>query len=118
MALDPSDAAQREGPARGGGYVTLSTVHSAKGLEWDALFVIWMTDGWFPSSRSYDEFEDLEEERRLLYVAATRARRHLYFVSPLGVYRGGEGDPFPAVSRFLDAIPDRVLPRASLSGGG
>ncbi|HEV3468729.1 MAG TPA: UvrD-helicase domain-containing protein, partial [Pyrinomonadaceae bacterium] len=115
VALDPSDAAQRD--ARGGGYVTLSTVHSAKGLEWDALFVIWMTDGWFPSSRSHDEFEDLEEERRLLYVAATRAKRHLYFVSPLGAYRGPDGDSLPAVSRFLESIPDTVLPRASLSGG-
>jgi DNA helicase-2/ATP-dependent DNA helicase PcrA len=115
VALDPSDAAQREG--RGGGYVTLSTVHSAKGLEWDALFVIWMTDGWFPSSRSNDELEDLEEERRLLYVAATRARRHLYFVSPLNAYRGSDGDAFPSVSRFLDSVPDTILPRASLSGG-
>jgi DNA helicase-2/ATP-dependent DNA helicase PcrA len=115
VALDPSDATQNEARERGGGYVTLSTVHSAKGLEWDALFVIWMTDGWFPSSRSYDEFEDLEEERRLLYVATTRARRHLYFVSPQAAPRGAEGDTAPAVSRFLEPIPDAVLPRASLS---
>ncbi|HEX8068372.1 MAG TPA: UvrD-helicase domain-containing protein [Pyrinomonadaceae bacterium] len=115
VALDPSDAARSDERARGSGYVTLSTVHSAKGLEWDALFVIWMTEGWFPSSRSYDEFEDLEEERRLLYVAATRARRHLYFVCPLNPYRGADGDAFPAVSRFLDAVPDTLLPRASLS---
>jgi DNA helicase-2/ATP-dependent DNA helicase PcrA len=115
VALDPIDTAAAEA-AKGGGYVTLSTVHSAKGLEWDALFVIWMTDGWFPSSRSYDEFEDLEEERRLLYVAATRARRHLYFVSPLSAQRGAEGDFPPAVSRFLEPIPDAILPRASLSG--
>jgi len=116
VALDPSDAAQRDGPARCAGSVTLSTVHSAKGLEWDALFVIWMTDGWFPSSRSYDEFEDLEEERRLLYVAATRAKRHLYFVYPLSAFRAAEGDFLPAVSRFLEPIPDTTLPRASLSG--
>jgi DNA helicase-2/ATP-dependent DNA helicase PcrA len=115
VALDPSDAAQVEKTARGGGYVTLSTVHSAKGLEWDTLFVIWMTDGWFPSSRSSDEFEDLEEERRLLYVATTRAKRHLYFTYPLGTYRGGS-DSLPVVSRFLDPIPADVLARASLSG--
>jgi DNA helicase-2/ATP-dependent DNA helicase PcrA len=114
VALDPSDAAQSTARARGGGYVTLSTVHSAKGLEWDTVFVIWMTDGWFPSSRSYDEFEDLEEERRLLYVAATRAKRHLYFIYPLNPYRGTEGDAFPAVSRFLESIPDTILPHASL----
>ncbi|HEX8150736.1 MAG TPA: UvrD-helicase domain-containing protein [Pyrinomonadaceae bacterium] len=115
VALDPSDATQNGARERGGGYVTLSTVHSAKGLEWDALFVIWMTDGWFPSSRSYDEFEDLEEERRLLYVATTRARRYLYFVYPQAAPRGAEGDALPAVSRFLEPIPDAVLPRASLS---
>jgi DNA helicase-2/ATP-dependent DNA helicase PcrA len=116
VALDPSDAAQRDGRARGSGYVTLSTVHSAKGLEWDALFIIWMTDGWFPSARSYDEFEDLEEERRLLYVAATRAKRHLYLVYPLNAYRASDGDTAPAVSRFLEPIADEILPRACLSG--
>ena len=114
VALDPSGAAHTE--ARGGGYVTLSTVHSAKGLEWDALFVIWMTDGWFPSARSYDEFEDVEEERRLLYVAATRARRHLYFTHPLNPYRGGGEDSYPTVSRFLEPVAHAVLPRATLHG--
>ncbi|MDQ3254722.1 MAG: UvrD-helicase domain-containing protein [Acidobacteriota bacterium] len=115
VALDPSDAAHSNKDRRGsGGGVTLSTVHSAKGLEWDALFVIWMTDGWFPSSRSSDELDDLEEERRLLYVAATRAKRHLYFVYPLNVYRGAEVDSFPVVSRFLEPIPTTILPHASL----
>ncbi|HJU53759.1 MAG TPA: UvrD-helicase domain-containing protein, partial [Pyrinomonadaceae bacterium] len=117
VAMDPSDAAQSNNRARAGsGEVTLSTVHSAKGLEWDTLFVIWMTDGWFPSSRSSDEFEDLEEERRLLYVAATRAKRQLYFVYPLNAYRGADGDSFPVVSRFLEQIPLPILPHASLSG--
>jgi DNA helicase II / ATP-dependent DNA helicase PcrA len=116
VALDPSDAAQAETAARGGGFVTLSTVHSAKGLEWDALFLIWATDGWFPSSRSGEEFEDLEEERRLLYVAATRAKRRLYFVYPPGVYRGAATDALPAVCRFLEPVPASVLARATLSG--
>jgi DNA helicase II / ATP-dependent DNA helicase PcrA len=115
VALDPSDASRAEGRARGVGHVTLSTVHSAKGLEWEAVFLIWVADGWFPSSRSYDEFEDLEEERRLLYVAATRAKRHLYFVHPLNAYRNSDGDSSPAVSRFLEPVADAVLPRASLS---
>src|SRR5882762_3449850 len=86
VALDPSEATQGNRATRGG-FVTLSTVHSAKGLEWDTLFVIWMTDGWFPSNRFNDEFDDLEEERRLLYVATTRAKRLLHFVYPLNVYR-------------------------------
>jgi DNA helicase-2/ATP-dependent DNA helicase PcrA len=117
MALDPSDATQRNNPRRGGGFVTLSTVHSAKGLEWDSLFVIWMTDGWFPSNRFRDEFDDLEEERRLLYVATTRAKRQLHFVYPQNVYRGPESDSFPTLSRFLEPIPSTILPHASLSAG-
>lgn len=116
VALDPSEVAQSKRETSGSGYVTLSTVHSAKGLEWEALFIIWMTDGWFPSSRSSDELDDLEEERRLLYVAATRAKRHLYFVYPLNVYRGNDGDSFPVVSRFLEPIPSDILHHASLSG--
>jgi DNA helicase-2/ATP-dependent DNA helicase PcrA len=117
VALDPSDAAQGNTARRSSGFVTLSTVHSAKGLEWDSLFVIWMTDGWFPSNRFNDEFDDLEEERRLLYVATTRAKRDLHFVYPLNVYRGMDGDSFPAVSRFLEPIPATILPHASLLGG-
>ncbi len=114
VALDPSGAT-REDARRGGGFVTLSTVHSAKGLEWDTLFIIWMTDGWFPSSRFKDEFDDLEEERRLLYVATTRAKRQLHFVYPMNVYRGPEADSFPTLSRFLQPIPAAILPQASLS---
>ena len=116
VALDPSGATQGNGVRRSSGFVTLSTVHSAKGLEWDSLFVIWMTDGWFPSNRFQDEFDDLEEERRLLYVATTRAKRQLSFVYPLNVYRGAEGDWFPTVSRFLEPIPPTILPHGSLSG--
>jgi DNA helicase-2/ATP-dependent DNA helicase PcrA len=114
MVLDPSDAANVA--ERGGGYVTLSTVHSAKGLEWNALFVIWMTDGWFPSARSYDEFDDLEEERRLLYVATTRAKQYIYFTYPLNAYRGAGTDSLPTVSRFLEPISNAILHRATLTG--
>jgi DNA helicase-2/ATP-dependent DNA helicase PcrA len=103
---------------RGGGFVTLSTVHSAKGLEWDNVFLIWMTDGWFPANRFQDEFDDFEEERRLLYVATTRAKRDLTFVYPaVNVYAGPETDGTPTLSRFLEPIPPSVLHHASLSGG-
>jgi DNA helicase-2/ATP-dependent DNA helicase PcrA len=84
-------------------------------LEWQTLFVIWLTDGWFPSARASDEFEDLEEERRLLYVAATRAKEHLYFTYPLSVFRGATDGP-PLVSRFLEPVPDTILTRATLLG--
>jgi ATP-dependent DNA helicase UvrD/PcrA len=117
VALDPSEATDENSPRRGSGFVTLSTVHSAKGLEWDNLFVIWMTDGWFPSNRFQDEFDDLDEERRLLYVATTRARQQLHFVYPINAYAGPDRDWIPAISRFLEPIPPTILPHASLHDG-
>ena len=114
VALDPTEATETTSPRRGSGFVTLSTVHSAKGLEWDHLFVIWMSDGWFPSNRFQDEFDDLDEERRLLYVATTRARHQLQFIYPLNVYAGPDRDWVPAISRFLEPIPETILPQGSL----
>lgn len=61
--------------------VTLMTVHSAKGLEYENVFVVGMDDGIFPSSRSFDSQEDMEEERRLAYVAITRAKKRLYLTN-------------------------------------
>ena len=61
--------------------VVLMTVHSAKGLEFENVFIVGLEDGLFPSSRSFDNNEDLEEERRLAYVAITRAKKHLYISS-------------------------------------
>jgi len=117
IALDPTEAVQDNAPRRSQGFVTLSTVHSAKGLEWDNVFLIWMTDGWFPSNRFQDEFDDFDEERRLLYVATTRAKRQLHYVYPaVDVYRGPETDGMPTLSRFLEPIPPSILPRASLLG--
>src|SRR5215212_8262967 len=117
IALDPTEAVQENTPRRSSGFLTLSTVHSAKGLEWDNVFLIWMTDGWFPSNRFQDEFDDFDEERRLLYVATTRAKKELHFVYPaIDVYRGPETDGTPTLSRFLEPIPASVLPHASLLG--
>ncbi len=59
-------------------YLTLSTVHSAKGLEWGKVFIIGLVDGIFPSNRSVDDAADLEEEKRLFYVAVTRAKEELF----------------------------------------
>ena len=114
IALDPTEALDGNAARRKTGFVTLSTVHSAKGLEWDNLFIIWMTDGWFPSNRFQEEFDDLEEERRLLYVAATRAKKELHFVYPANVYRGPDTDGTPALSRFLEPISPEILAHASL----
>ena len=116
VALDPTEVIQGNTTRRGSGFVTLSTVHSAKGLEWENVFLIWMTDGWFPANRFQDEFDDFEEERRLLYVATTRAKRELHFVYPaVNVYAGPETDGVPTLSRFLEPIPPSVLHHAELS---
>src|SRR5438874_1779340 len=89
--------------------VNLSTVHQAKGLEFHTVFVIWLTDGMFPSSRSLDTREALEEERRLFYVAITRARDELYLTYPHMRLSGGYGDVFQRPSRFLHEIPNELV---------
>ena len=63
--------------------VVLSTVHQAKGLEWSAVFVVWLADGRFPAAKAMKDSENLEEERRLLYVATTRAKEELYLCYPI-----------------------------------
>jgi DNA helicase II / ATP-dependent DNA helicase PcrA len=103
LALEESlfaDAAASPDPA--GEYVTLSTVHSAKGKEWEAVFVIGMNDGHFPSKRGDDS--ELPEERRLFYVAVTRARRHLYLTTYWEEYRS-YGAVAQGPSLFLKELP-------------
>ncbi|MGB9474761.1 MAG: UvrD-helicase domain-containing protein [Candidatus Udaeobacter sp.] len=89
--------------------VNLSSVHQAKGLEFHAVFVIWLTDGMFPSNRSLDARDALEEERRLFYVAITRACDELYLTYPQMRLSGGYGDVFQRPSRFLQEIPNDLL---------
>jgi DNA helicase-2/ATP-dependent DNA helicase PcrA len=89
--------------------VNLSTVHQAKGLEFHTVFVIWLTDGMFPSSRSLDTRPALEEERRLFYVAITRAKDELYLTFPHMRLTGGYGDIFQRPSRFLKEIPNQLV---------
>jgi len=89
--------------------VNLSSVHQAKGLEFQTVFVIWLTDGMFPSSRSLDARDALEEERRLFYVAVTRAKDELYLTHPQMRLTGGYGDVFQRPSRFLKEIPNTLV---------
>jgi ATP-dependent DNA helicase UvrD/PcrA len=89
--------------------VNLSTVHQAKGLEFHTVFVIWLTDGMFPSSRSLDTRDALEEERRLFYVATTRAKDELYLAYPQMRLNAGYGDVFQRPSRFLKEIPNQLV---------
>lgn len=82
----------------------LSTAHSAKGKEFDVVFVIWAADGVFPMARTADKEDEVDEERRLLYVAMTRARDQLYVTYPLHSYptRTGADFAYGQMSRFLD----------------
>lgn len=93
----------------------LSTVHQAKGLEWKAVFIIWAADGMFPSSRAMNEAGSDEEERRLFYVAVTRAKDELFFCVPeVRRIRDG-GINFLSPSRFLLEIPDDRLRQENVS---
>ena len=106
-------------PAEGerGGQVTLMTVHTAKGLEFPAVFVTGMEDGTFPHQRSLGDESELEEERRLAYVAITRARERLYLTRAAVRSAWGTPQEMPP-SRFLDDIPAELLDvrRAATSG--
>ncbi|MCF6314006.1 MAG: UvrD-helicase domain-containing protein [Verrucomicrobiales bacterium] len=88
--------------------VCLSSVHQAKGLEWKVVFVIWLAEGMFPNSRVLeDDYDDsgLEEERRLFYVAVTRAMDELYLTYPLIWPQAHSGQVMQTPSRFLSEIP-------------
>jgi DNA helicase-2/ATP-dependent DNA helicase PcrA len=106
LTLEPPDesvvgveAADREDDR-----LILSTIHSAKGLEWHSVFVIWVLDGKFPSLYSFAANEDLEEERRLFYVAITRAKQNLYLTCPVNVFDRTSGMVLSKPSRFLDEV--------------
>jgi len=113
LTLDPPSAAGTESgdPLLDEDYLVLSTVHSAKGQEWDAVFVLNVTDGSFPSEFSTGKAELIEEERRLMYVAMTRAKQSLTLCAPLRFHvtrqpPDGDRHVFGARSRFMT---DRLL---------
>jgi DNA helicase-2/ATP-dependent DNA helicase PcrA len=92
--------------------IVLSTIHQAKGLEWDAVFVMGLTDGKFPHQRALDEDGGLEEERRLFYVAVTRARRHLFLTYPIS--GGNDTLMFSQPSQFIQELPDGLVEEVRL----
>jgi len=106
IALDPPSSTQdlASGSVIDDDYLVLSTIHSAKGLEWDNVFVIHATDGNIPSEMSTKDESQIEEERRLFYVALSRAKEHLYVCQPQRYYtRGRWRDDYtmPQLTRFL-----------------
>ena len=116
LTLEPPNesVSDVEAPDRDDERLVLSTIHSAKGLEWQCVFVIWLVDGRFPSSYSFLTTEELEEERRLLYVAVTRAKQHLYLAYPINVYDKVTGSVLSKPSRFLDDVPSSFMDTWSL----
>ncbi len=107
LTLDPpvSTADFAGPPSLDEDYLILSTIHSAKGLEWGAVYVLHATDGCIPSDMATGDEDELEEERRLLYVALTRARDELTLTYPQRYYRRPRPDQhmYAVVSRFLDS---------------
>ncbi len=85
-------------------YLTLSTIHSAKGLEWHSVFVIHAVEGYFPSVRAVESLESLEEERRLMYVASTRAKQNLFVTYPMHMYNRIDGITLSKPSRFISEM--------------
>lgn len=116
LALEPPDgsAVDVESFDRDDERLVLSTIHSAKGLEWQCVFVIWVVDGRFPSAYSFLTDDELEEERRLFYVAVTRAKRHLFLTYPINVYDKTSGMLLSKPSRFLDHVPSDLLDTLAL----
>ena len=119
LALEPPEATQdmAGGSREEDDCLVLSTAHSAKGKEWDAVFLIWAVDGFFPSSRCLNSEEETEEERRLMYVALTRARNHLSVTYPLNAYssRRGASYSLDQLSRFIDRGVRDNMQRVALS---
>jgi DNA helicase-2/ATP-dependent DNA helicase PcrA len=91
--------------------VTLSSIHQAKGLEWKVVFVIWLAEGQFPNGRviEADDPDMMEEERRLFYVAVTRAKDELYLSYPMINPKSYSGDVIQRPSRFLDDFPKELV---------
>ncbi len=118
LALDPpvSSITDVNGSSEEEDVLVLSTVHSAKGLEWKAVFIINALDGRFPSQRSVDDPEQLEEELRLFYVACTRAKDHLFITYPMEVFEREFGVVLSKPSRFLGAVTDEQAEQWMVDG--
>ncbi len=89
--------------------LVLSTIHQAKGLEWTAVFLIGLVDGQFPHPKSVEDAGEMEEERRLFYVAVTRTKRELYLTYPLTRYNYQRGETILRPSPFLQELPENLL---------
>jgi DNA helicase II / ATP-dependent DNA helicase PcrA len=108
MALEPPDE-DGSGVETKGESLVLSTIHSSKGLEWHTVIVIWAAEGRIPSPMALDSPDDLEEERRMVYVAATRAQRNLVIVAPQIFEDRRKGRVYVELSRFFRDVPQECF---------
>ena len=111
LALEPSNESVTdvEAPTSDDEKLILSTIHSAKGLEWNTVFVLYALDGRFPASRAVMNEDSLEEERRLMYVACTRAKENLFITYPINIYDRDSGLVLSKPSRFIADMPEQLL---------
>jgi len=117
MALEPPNASMDDVLAADydDEQLVLSTIHSAKGLEWHTVFIIWTLEGRFPAAYIVRSDEDMEEELRLMYVAASRAKENLFFSYPVEIYDRGTGMVLSSPSRFIEGISEDILEPWSLT---
>lgn len=111
LALEPPDSSisdVEDGSVKDE-FLTISTIHSAKGLEYKAVFIIGAVDGRFPSVFSFNSEEELDEELRLMYVALTRAKTHLFITYPIDMFDYSTGMVLSKPCRFFDNIDETVL---------
>jgi DNA helicase-2/ATP-dependent DNA helicase PcrA len=111
LTLDPPQACSDEAaaPHRDEDYLILSTIHSAKGQEWHSVYVLHVVDGCIPSDMATGSADEIEEERRLLYVAMTRAKQQLTLLMPQRFYVTHQA---PTGDRHLHALPSRFVPES------
>jgi DNA helicase-2/ATP-dependent DNA helicase PcrA len=111
LALEPPNESivDVESPGPEEEFLTLSTIHSSKGLEWNSVFIIYALEGRFPTMRSVASDEEIEEERRLMYVACTRAKANLFITYPMNVYDRESGLILTKPSRFIQGLGEHLL---------
>ncbi len=111
LALEPPDksVSDVDEGSKKDEYLTISTIHSAKGLEWNSVFIVGAVDGRFPSVFSFNSDEEMDEELRLMYVAATRAKTDLYITYPIDMFDYSTNMVLSKPSRFIDDINEDLL---------
>lgn len=111
LALEPTSESVTDitAPGTDDEKLILSTIHSAKGLEWHSVFVLYALDGRFPVSRAALNDDAMEEERRLMYVACTRAKENLFITYPINIYDRESGLVLSKPSRFIAGLPEDLL---------